>query len=108
MIDCPQCGGAIGAHSITCPTLMQSTALPVGEAPSTTPCPSCGARGYHKAICPLALQSRPDTAASGRRPAADVIAKVLAVHEDIGHTIRPKDEANEIMAELVRSGWRLV
>ncbi len=109
IVPCPECGGVTGAHAITCPTLVQSSALPVTSAPPVPKtCPSCGATGYHKAACPLAMASRPDPESSvKRRDYKAVMAKVLQVDRDLGHPARPRDLVDQIIAELMRERWTI-
>ena len=106
--QCPHCKGAPGAHSITCPTLMSSSGLPLAPVVGTTgACPACGGSGYHKGACPMAMVSRPDPDGSPHPSAHAVIAKVLKVHRDIGHTSAPDAIAAEIIAELIRHDYTI-
>ena len=103
---CPECNGVTGAHSITCPTLVQSSA-PAPITGPAVPCPACGATGYHKAAFPLAMTSRPDPETPSRKPAREVMALVLQVDRDLGHVAKPRDLANQIIAELLRERWEI-
>lgn len=109
IVQCPECNGVTGAHSITCPTIVQSQAVPPAsvqqqQAPKT--CASCGATGYHKAACPTALVARPEMRAE-RPDFRRIIAKVLQVDRDTGHTASPSNLTDQIVAELLREGWEI-
>jgi hypothetical protein len=101
---CPECGGVTGAHAISCPTIVQATAVPAGRPMPATTCTSCGATGYHRSGCPAALQSRPEH--RRERPSFKaVIQKVIQVDVDTGRTAGPANLTDQIVAELLREGW---